>query len=81
MSATFSANSLAGIERLMRRPQRVMLAPDHVSLLGVVQYYSLVPGALAHFAYHSLAPVALVHSFCYSLVRRKCPILLASPWS
>ncbi|KAK9828374.1 hypothetical protein WJX81_000707 [Elliptochloris bilobata] len=45
MSATFSASALAGVEQLMRRPQRVLLAPDHVSLLGVRQYYSVVPEA------------------------------------
>ena len=62
MSATFSASALAGIERLMRRPQRIMLAPDHVSLLGVRQYYSLVPGALATPCCCSLVPGALVSS-------------------
>jgi len=45
LSATFSAEALAGVEALMRRPQRVMLAPDSVSLLGVRQFYALVPGA------------------------------------
>ena len=56
MSATFSANALAGIERLMRRPQRIMLAPDHVSLLGVRQYYSLVPGELVSPCCNFLVP-------------------------
>lgn len=56
MSATFSAKALAGIERLMRRPQRIMLAPDRVSLLGVRQYYSLVPGALVTPCSYSQVP-------------------------
>ena len=66
MSATFSANALSGIERLMRRPQRIMLAPDHVSLLGVRQYYSLVPGTLLVLLC-SLPPGALVNTHCYTL--------------
>lgn len=45
LSATFSGEALAGVERLMRRPQRVLLAPDRVSLLGVRQFYALVQGA------------------------------------
>lgn len=44
LSATFSAEALAGVEALMRRPQRVLLAPGSVSLLGVRQFYALVPG-------------------------------------
>ena len=66
MSATFSANALSGIERLMRRPQRIMLAPDHVSLLGVRQFYSLVPGTLLVLLC-SLPPGALASTHCHTL--------------
>ncbi|WIA31432.1 hypothetical protein OEZ86_002330 [Tetradesmus obliquus] len=41
-SATFTAELLADLEPLMRRPQKVLLCEETVSLLGIRQYYKLV---------------------------------------
>lgn len=43
-SATYTPELQRIIEGLMTNPQRVLLASDTVSLLGVRQYYKLVPG-------------------------------------
>ena len=45
VSATYTPALLAQLEALMTQPQRVLLSPDTTSLLGVRQFYSLVPGA------------------------------------
>ncbi|GIL45498.1 hypothetical protein Vafri_2724 [Volvox africanus] len=42
-SATYTPELLADLEPLMRRPQRVMMCSETVSLLGVKQFYELVP--------------------------------------
>ena len=44
MSATYTPALLEQLEALMTQPQRVLLSPDTTSLLGVRQFYSLVPG-------------------------------------
>ena len=44
MSATYTPALLEQLESLMTQPQRVLLSPDTTSLLGVRQFYSLVPG-------------------------------------
>ena len=44
MSATYTPALLVQLEQLMREPQRVLLSPETTSLLGVRQFYSLVPG-------------------------------------
>eukprot|EP00955_Chlamydomonas_euryale_P055772 356209-Chlamydomonas_euryale.AAC.2 len=46
-SATYSEALLADLEPLMKRPQRVMLCPESVSLAGVRQFYVEVPAAAA----------------------------------
>ncbi len=44
MSATYTPALLEQLEALMTQPQRVLLSPGTTSLLGVRQFYSLVPG-------------------------------------
>lgn len=44
-SATYAPELQALLEGLMAAPQRVLLAPDTVSLLGVRQFHCVVPGA------------------------------------
>ena len=44
LSATFTPALLSDLESLMDRPQRIMLCGDTVSLIGVHQFYSLLPG-------------------------------------
>ena len=44
VSATYTPALLQQLEALMTQPQRVLLSPDTTSLLGVRQFYSLVPG-------------------------------------
>jgi hypothetical protein len=44
LSATYTPPLLAEVESLMAHPQHVMLCTDTVSLLGVRQFYSLLPG-------------------------------------
>ncbi|GIL72180.1 hypothetical protein Vretimale_338 [Volvox reticuliferus] len=46
-SATYTPELLADLEPLMRRPQRVMMCSETVSLLGVKQFYELVPAEVA----------------------------------
>jgi hypothetical protein len=41
-SATYTPELLADLEPLMRRPQRVMMCSETVSLLGVKQFYAMV---------------------------------------
>ncbi len=43
-SATYTDELLSDLEPLMKRPQRVMLCAETVSLEGVRQFYVLVPG-------------------------------------
>lgn len=45
MSATYTPALLDQLEALMTQPQRVLLSQDTTSLLGVRQFYSMVPGA------------------------------------
>ena len=42
-SATYTPDLQQKIESLMHRPQRVLLASETTSLLGVRQFYKLVP--------------------------------------
>ncbi|MEW5310630.1 MAG: hypothetical protein WDW38_002409 [Sanguina aurantia] len=46
-SATYTPELLAELEPLMKRPQRVMMCEQSVSLVGVVQFYRLVGGEQA----------------------------------
>lgn len=41
-SATYTPELLAELEPLMKRPQRVMMCEETVSLVGVKQFYRLV---------------------------------------
>ncbi len=41
-SATYTPTLLADLEPLLKRPQRVMMCEETVSLLGIQQYYRLV---------------------------------------
>ena len=44
VSATYTTALQRQLEGLMRAPQRVMLASEAVSLLGVQQFYDLLEG-------------------------------------
>ncbi len=74
LSATFSAEALAGAEALMRRPQRVLLAPDSVSLLGVRQFYALVPGALRITTIKCSSRLYMFFFYCF------CAVFCAVVW-
>ena len=43
-SATFLEAALQALERLMPDAQRIFLAPDSISLLGVQQFYVTLSG-------------------------------------
>lgn len=45
VSATYTPELLTDLEPLMKRPQRVMLCEEGVSLRGVAQFYKLMPHA------------------------------------
>ncbi|EFJ49376.1 hypothetical protein VOLCADRAFT_59362 [Volvox carteri f. nagariensis] len=56
-SATYTSELLADLEPLMRRPQRVMMCSETVSLLGVKQFYALVAADPAAASAVAAAPV------------------------
>jgi hypothetical protein len=60
VSATYTPALLAQLEQLMREPQRVLLSPETTSLLGVRQFYSLVPGARPLRSFYSESTTTVV---------------------